>query len=138
MGYKRESKTYNLVFKDTAMAGLEVLTKSCPTGVFLEMASLVDVELPLKKEDEEKVQRLFDRFADRLVSWNLEDDDDQPIPATIEGLYSQDLDFILQIILAWLDAVGGVTAPLGQPSTSGSRSLEEQLPMDPLSASLSN
>ena len=75
------------------------------------------------------------RFAGALVSWNLEDEDGEPIPADLAGVLSNDFDLNLELIGAWLDAASGAATPLGRPSTSGSPSLEASLPMDPLSPS---
>ena len=83
---------------------------------------------------------MFTGFAEALVSWNLEEpvldaageeaDETRSEPATLEGLYSQDMAFALQVIRAWMDAVASVPTPLGQRSADGSPSLEASLPME--------
>lgn len=63
-------------------------------------------------------------FADRLVSWNLEDDDGKPIPADIEGVRSLDNRTFEIITSAWYKAM--VEVPTSSSSTSnGSRQSEE-------------
>jgi hypothetical protein len=80
---------------------------------------------------------MLELLAGALVSWNAEDPDTgMPIPSTMEGIRSQDLDFNLKIINAWTDAIGGVSAPLPETSTAGEPSVEASIPMDVLSASL--
>lgn len=115
MGYRREARIYKLNFADPEFHGLEVRAKSCPTGVFLEMSTLHEIQIPIKPADEAKVYRLFDHFSKALVSWNLEDDAGSPVPADLHGIYTQDLEFILAIMLAWMDAVGGVSTPFPNP-----------------------
>lgn len=79
-------------------------------------------------------------FTQRLVSWNLTDDDDQPIPATAEGLRQVDTSLVTALKNAWLQSIVGVhTAdPLSQSSPSGAPSLVESVPMEALSPSLAS
>ncbi|GAA2209314.1 hypothetical protein GCM10009850_047720 [Nonomuraea monospora] len=132
MGYKRPAKIYKLVFAEDDMAGLEVKARSMSTGDLLDMAPLLDLKLSASPtaEEMESIAELLERFADVLVSWNLEDEDDQPVPATLEGLLDQDIDFVMRIIMAWADAVSGVPAPLPEPSPGGEPSLAASIPMD--------
>jgi hypothetical protein len=89
----------------------------------------------LTPEDLALVSDFFGGFAKYLVEWNLENDDDTPVPATVEGLQSQDLGFVMRIVQAWLEGVQAAAPPLPQPSSSGRPSLEGSLPMEPLSSS---
>ncbi|MFC5834659.1 hypothetical protein [Nonomuraea insulae] len=133
MGYKRPARVYKLVFnEDDDMAGLEVKARSMSTGGLLDMAPLLDLQLSASPtaEEMESIAELLERFAGVLVSWNLEDDDDEPVPATLEGLLDQDIDFVLRIILAWADAISGVPAPLDGLSPGGEPSLVASIPMD--------
>jgi hypothetical protein len=150
MGYVRQRKIYKLVFEDPDMAGLEVRARSVPLGTLMrliELAGLIDRGTANLNPDEAKaIRELFTGFADALVSWNLEEpviDDETgeetgevcPVPATVDGLYSQDMDFALHIIEAWMDAVAGVAGPLGRRSSDGEQSLAASLPMEPPSPS---
>jgi hypothetical protein len=131
-GYKREKKVYTLVFDDAEFEGLEIKTRSISLGKYLEMQTLIDSEL-----NRENIDKLFGEFAGILLSWNLEDDDG-PVPITVEGLYSQDLDFVKAIIDAWRDAMVGVHAPLPQSSPGGEPSPEASIPMEALSGNLAS
>lgn len=130
MGYKR-TKTYRLVFEDPEFEGLEVRAKSVPTGSFLKITELMDLggSEGFTSDDMDKIRDLFGTFAGALIDWNLEDDDDQPVPATLDGLLSQDLDFVLQIIKAWMEAVTTPPESLGKGSPSGVQFPEGSIPM---------
>lgn len=144
MGYKRQLKIYNLVFSDPDMAGLEVKTKGTSLASYLKI-----VELAMKMQgsaaddiDLAALDELFGRFADVLVSWNLEVETvvkgkpvDQPVPATKEGLLDQDPEFVMAIVNAWTSAVGDVGGDLGKGSTNGANFPEVSIPMELLSKS---
>lgn len=129
MGYKYRPDVYKLIFEDPSFHGLEVHAKSTPIGVFMELSKLAAVELPLKPEDQARVQGMYTSFGEALVSWNVEDDNDEPIPATVEGMKQLDINFVLHIILAWMDSVGAAAGPLKQRSTPGTFP-EESIPME--------
>lgn len=140
MGYVRQRPIYKLVFADEDMDGLEVRARSVPLGVFLRIEEITGKgSAPTDAE----VKELFESFAESLISWNLEepvdpddpDGDKRPVPATVEGLYSHDLEFIVKIILSWQTAVAEVPAPLGRRSPNGGLSPVPSLPMEPLSGS---
>ncbi|MEU3851717.1 hypothetical protein [Streptomyces sp. NPDC029554] len=79
-------------------------------------------------------------FAKRLVSWNLTDDDEQPIPATPEGMRQVDTSLITALKDAWVQALTGVhdADPLPQSSPSGEPSPVESIPTEALSPSLAS
>jgi hypothetical protein len=79
-------------------------------------------------------------FRERLVSWNLTDEDDQPIPATPEGLRLVDTSLASALKQAWVQSITGVHAadPLPQSSPSGEPSPVESIPMEALSQSLAS
>ncbi|MET7452538.1 hypothetical protein ABZT03_11690 [Streptomyces sp. NPDC005574] len=80
------------------------------------------------------------RFGERLLSWNLDDDDEQPIPATEAGLAQIDQGLARALQNAYVEAIIGVHTgdPLPQTSTSGEPSLVESVPMEALSPSLAS
>lgn len=125
-GYRRERNLYKLVFDQ--YPGLVVRTRSASAGMVFDVSRLTDLE-----PTPDTVEEMFEKFAGVLVSWNLENDEGEPIPATVESLMDEDFDFVMQLIHAWIRAVTGVSAPLEKPSTSGNPSLVESLPMDVLS-----
>lgn len=136
-GYQRKKKIYKLIFADEEMNGLEVRCTSVTINTMLELTALAG--LASKSPDEydaddlQAVDVVFDAFAGALVSWNLLDDEGVPVPATVEGIRGQDIDFINEIIKAWMERVAGISDPLGRRSTAGSRSLEALIPMETLS-----
>jgi hypothetical protein len=134
MGYKRETKLYRLKFADSAMDGLVVDMKSLSTGAFLEVAELADTFTGQKLADMDvsAMRKVFEVLAGALVSWNLEDEHDKPIPTTYDGIVSQEFDFVLEIFMAWVGAMSSVDIPLPAGSNSGATSPEASLPMEPL------
>jgi len=132
VGFIRQRRVYRLNFADdTELAGLEVRARSVPLGEFMSIVGLADTAEP----GSEEMQRLFSGFVAQLVSWNLEAEDGQPVPADLEGLYSQDFEFAMQLVLAWIEAIASVPGPLGAASPSGETSPAPSLPMEPLSPS---
>lgn len=128
MGFKPREKTYKLVWPDDSeLHGLEVRTKGASLGDLLNLVRLAQNAARGVLDD---VPELFERFADVLLSWNLEDKDDQPVPATVQGLHSQDFGLVQKIIEAWMSNVAGVDPSLGKDSNSGAISPVLSLPME--------
>lgn len=125
-GYKRERPLYKLVFADPEFDGLEVMTKSLPLGEFLELQKLQ----ARAAEDPDAAEQVIRRLADVIVSWNLEDDQDQAVPATYDGLLGQDLPFVMVIFQAWQEAVSSVPNRSPDGSNGGGTSLELSIPME--------
>lgn len=121
-------KVYRLVWPEGSdYAGLVVRARSLPMGLFLELAPQIDAlsglqPSDLTAENTENILAPLRMLGRHLVSWNLQDEVDgelHPVPATFEGLISQDADLILAIVQAWVQAAGVVPAPLGPPSSPG-------------------
>ncbi len=140
MGFTPKRKHYRLVFADPDMQGLVVEATSPPMGVFIDGASLADLD----SDDAQsagrlkEVDALFSHFAAALMSWNLEDEEGASIPATKAGLYTQDIDFVLAVIRAWVQVTTSVAAPLSDGSSAGGPSLVASIPMETLSTSLAS
>lgn len=77
----------------------------------------------------------LDRFHKELVSWNLTDRSDQPIP--ISESPNRDNRLIRQLNQAWIQAMVEVhdSDPLSDSSSSGETSQAPPIPMAPLSQS---
>ena len=133
MGYKPRTKVYNLDFTGTDHEGLHVSIRGLNTGQYMDL-----FEAKTEAEAGGETSRLLHIMASRLVSWNVEDEDDRPVPATLDGIKSQDLDFNLTIVNAWTTAMAGVSAPLEPSSSGGGPSLEASIPMEALSGSLAS
>lgn len=127
MGYTVKRKSYHLKFVDPEMGGLEVVAHSGSTGNILNI-----MEQETDGRIAEAVKDSMAVFADNLVSWNLEDEQGQPVPANLDGLKTLDLDFVMLLIQGWVQSVQDVPAPLETPSTSGKPFQEASLPMEAL------
>lgn len=129
MGFKR-NKTFELDFEGTELEGLKVVCRRPSLDALAYAAEMQGQQLsPATFRD------LVRHFADGLVSWDLEGDDDAPVPATYEQLIKQDEEFLTDLLDAWYPAVQGVDRNLDDGSSSGDPSLEASIPMEPLSAS---
>ena len=127
MGYRRQTKTYKLVFRDEEFDGLEVRAKSMPLGVFLDMEAAA---FEADRGSKEKGLEMMQYFSDVLTSWNVEDEKGNPVPTTVDGLLTQDFDFVQEIIATWKLAMIGVDAPLRQNSPGGEQFQEGLIPME--------
>jgi hypothetical protein len=154
MGFLPDETVYKLVFEDPSMEGLEVRARSVPLGPLMDLLKMADrvkdiVPTTVTAKDMEDVERLFTGFVGSLVEWNLErrttDGGTEVVPATMDGIRSQDLTLMMKIVKGWIDAVSGVSAPL-EPSSPGGEPIpvtgvtfpESQLPMEPLGNPLSS
>jgi hypothetical protein len=144
-GYTVQRSVYKLTFEDPSLEGLEVRVRAMTiremmdvTDEFAGDLSFMGRLTPGMKDNPDKLMEWFARY---LVSWNLEEepeseeDEPTPIPATLDGVKSLELPFFLRILLAWLPATAGVQPDLKEGSASGESSLEESIPMEPLSPS---
>jgi hypothetical protein len=144
MGYNPGVRVYKLVFVDRE--GLTVRARSTDTDTFIAMSRLADLAEDADLTDDgavKELEGLFSTFSKHLVSWNIElpvDPGDEskgvyPVPATRAGLGKLDLDFVLELVFAWLDAISSVAPPLSKTSSNGPPALEGSMPMEPLSTS---
>ena len=125
--FKRERKLYQLQFEADELDGFECVATGTTLERFIEITALSEVLKTPEGRTPENVEKQFTLFAEYLVSWNLDDDDDQPIPCTYEGLKTQDFEFVMAIMMAWMQALGGVPDDLGKDSSSGETYQEESL-----------
>ena len=141
--YQPKRKLYQLRFEDhpgfeVTMGGLSIdgfmsLARQAAGMQGLDLAAMKGPEL---EQALESVDGLFTRFAKSLKAWNLDDDDGRPVPETAAGVRGQELDFILEITMAWMDAIASVDIPLPQPANEPETFPEGSIPMEPLSPSL--
>lgn len=132
MGYKRNPKVYNLVFDEsTEYPGLEVQVRTLSMGQFLSVLT--------GDGGAGAPGRTFDLFVERLVGWNLEDEETgEPVPVTREAIEDEDDDLINAITKRWAFEVLGVSAPLESGSDSGGISPAESLLTEVPSESLAS
>jgi len=107
--------------------GLIVHARSIPLGELMRITELVDQGLG----DVGAFREALGMFAKALLGWNLVDDDDADIPATLEGLIGLDAGFSLELMEGWMTSIAGVSAPLAEKSPSGEMPplMEAGLPM---------
>lgn len=76
-GYKRQKPLYALKFEGDEFEGLEIMARTIPLSKFFELQRLQE----LASTDADAAEEVVRRLAGVLVSWNLLDDDDNPVPA---------------------------------------------------------
>jgi hypothetical protein len=128
MGYRPKRRIYNLDFTGTDYEGLQASVRGMTVGEELEL-----------DEADLTGDLVVKTLVKRLVSWNVEDEQGNPVPCTFEGVCTQDGAMVLAIINALRQASSGVPDPLPQSSPSGEPSpVASAIPMEPLSASPEN
>lgn len=137
MSYKR--KNYRLTWPEGHVRhGLNVVMR----GMSIDDMQAATALKGATGEDVEKSKELLAQVAEllaaKMVSWNLTEDDETPVPITVENIRREDLTMIMEILNAWTEAAVGVKATLGKGSNSGSTFPEESIPMDASSPSLPN
>jgi hypothetical protein len=142
VGFTPRGKVYVLDFTgDAELDGLTVRARSAPIGMVLDMGELAAAidDNPAGQAgvlaQMAKMRPVLEKFADVLLSWDLEVKPGEPTPANLDGLLQVDTGQVMRILTAWQKAVSDVPAPLPEPSSGGGPSLEGSLPMEPLSAS---
>jgi hypothetical protein len=133
VAYVRKSRIFKLVWpEDSDLASLEVRVKSIPFGqLIFELApvlsgigDLFEGDLTdLTPDDLERARKPFELVADSLMSWNIEDKDEEtgevtPVPCTLAGLLSLDPPEVMGILRAWIEAAASVASPLGNDSST--------------------
>ena len=127
MGYKR--KVLHLVFPDKP--GLEIFVRSVNVRRALSLMQLADKlsggEVTGTAEAERVTVELFGAFADRVVSWSLEEDDGTPLPVSPEALLDWDFDDAISWVLTWIQQATSISLPTAPPTGTGD--LEASIPM---------
>lgn len=126
MGYRRVPTIYTLN-EIPGEDGLIVRMKTISFGKVRRLISLMEND-----NDDNVMDEISAQVSKNLVSWNLVDENEDEIPATVEGIDDQDFDLILKIVNAWLDAITGVSKDLGKDSSSGAKFPGEPLTMEAL------
>lgn len=124
MGKRLERRAYVLTWDEgTYLAGAEVRIRATPISVMEELNELRFSEsIPL--------------LLEYLESWNLEDENGEPIKQTEAAVKeSLELPVLKEIVQRWIDAATGVTAPLDPLSRDGRESpdtalMEQSMPME--------
>ena len=106
----RYDTVFRLKFDDPELAKLEVRLRQS-YGLVDSAGGLVAADLDAIRSgqanpaDLERLRALVADFSGALVSWNLEDDDGQPVGTDVHTVRSLDLLFVLTLVGAFLSAV---------------------------------
>jgi len=131
MGFEAPGTGQKLDFTGTRLEGLEVTVDSASVGMLLDI--MADYEA-VTGEDVKPgeaipvIRRLLENFGELLEEWNVERKG-RPVPASYEGLRQLDINFVVELIGAWLTGTTDPGDELGKDSTSG-----ENLPGGPTAA----
>ena len=129
MGYKR--KVLHLTFEDKP--GLEFYVRSVSVKRALRLMRLAGSMDDAKPEEQAQkdIEELFGAFAERVVSWTLEEDDDTPVPVSLDSLLEWDFDDAIQWVLTWIQRATSIAVPTPAPAdgTGTATSLEASIPM---------
>ena len=136
--FKRERKLYHLNFEAADLDGFECYASGTTLDQFVEITALAEELKTEEGRTKENIEKQFTVFAQHLKSWNLDDDDDQPVPCTYEGLAGQEFDFVMAIMMAWMAAIASVPDPLAGRSDSGETSPAPSLALAAVSESLAS
>jgi hypothetical protein len=129
MAFQRKRKIYRLVFEETEYEGLEVRVRGLTTGEYLEIVALSGST----SDEGNETEKLLKLFAKHLVAWNLQEEDSgEFVPATFEGVVSNDLAMNMYIIDAWTDAMAKAPASTEKKSLAGEPTLVASIPTESL------
>jgi hypothetical protein len=138
MGFRLETR-FRLFFEDEAFIGAEVTMGRMSIREAFEFDRVRFREVADLDELEKKSEDLAAIVAKHLIDWNLEDAKGKPIPCTAKAIIDSQDDLLPTLVNAYVQAVAGVVAPLGQSSNGGQPSdLAASIPMEPLSESQSS
>ena len=133
--FRRERKLYQLNFEDPELDGFECVMSGVSLERFVDITALAaELETP-EGRTKENIEAQFTTLAGSMVSWNLDDDDGKPISCDYEGLRVQDFDFVMKIMLGWMQALASVPKDSNSDSPSGEISPEQSLGLASVSRS---
>lgn len=115
MGYRKVPTIYTLdmAAKNPEYEGLVIRMKAISFGKVRKLIKATE------SADDENFDEMLDLIVHGLVSWNLLDENDQEVPADLDGLDEQDFPFVMDIVEQWLDCMTSVDEDLGKDSQSG-------------------
>lgn len=128
MGYKVKPKQYRLKFRDAEFEGLEVVMGSMSVGEWERLMAPAPLTAAERAAESDWGLQLF---AERVISWNLEDDAGRPVPLTVAALKDLDRAFLNAVVSGWQLAIIGVDPTSSGASPGGEPPAETA---DPLTA----
>lgn len=131
MSYKRKITTITVKF-DGDYDGLEVVMKALKIKTFKTLIPLMTKFDGVDDTDADAVLELADKVAQIIseyaVSWNMVDDDENPVP--LSELPDEEIALILGLFQGWTQGMSGTDADLGKDLTSGETSPMPSLQME--------
>lgn len=124
MGFRPQKTIYNLHFEESTLAELEIKVTSCSVNEFNEIMSGADAQGQAAIDG---ANRMLSKFAENIVSWNLEHDDGTPMAISAETLGNLDQPLVIRLIAAWQAAMVTVPNPSKPGSYAGAHSEELSL-----------
>lgn len=108
-GFIPEPTHYRLNFSDGPLEGLQVTVRSVSIRRRISF-NKVRFTLPQTAEEADNyIEDMYAEFIDRVVDWNLRDEDGNVVPKTVDGLMDQDENAVQEIIKAWIDILDNNT-----------------------------
>ena len=133
--FRRERTLYQLHFEEPELDGFECVMSGVSLDAFIGVSALAaKLETP-EGRTQENIEAQFTTLAGSMVSWNLDNDDGQPVPCDYEGLRVQDFDFVMKIKQGWMQALSSVPKASENDSPSGEISPERSLGLAAVSTS---
>jgi hypothetical protein len=132
VAYTRKPKVFRVSFEEPhPLAGLTLQTKGLSVKEFaafgLRLGEVAMVERAGTDADQLSelrnligaIDEVKAMFADKLIEWDMLEEDGSPVPATLEGVLSLDDDEFFGVVNEWLTAIGGVDDQMGKESAHG-------------------
>lgn len=115
MGYKRSALLLEWP-EDSEFSGLAIRMKRLSIRQLMRIESLSELEDASAEKVDAAMSEMLDIVGRGLLSWNYEDEDSRPVPATRESLDDLDADLVLTLVRAWKRVATAV--PLDSPPSS--------------------
>lgn len=115
MGYKKVPTIYTLD-KIKGSEGLVIRIKGLRVGKLRRLVRILESD---ERSLTEVLDEALDLISANAVSWNVTDEDDQPVELNREGLEELELSELMEILGAWTDKLTSVGDDLGKDSISG-------------------
>lgn len=120
MGFTAPMAVVPLTFRNSSLEGLEVWMSTPSLDAIGDMMLLGKIDVKkMTAEDVDCLRRVFAAFILSLKRWNVDVDvldangiptgEKKEVPATEEGVRSLDGNFLLLVILGWVETVTGLS-----------------------------
>jgi hypothetical protein len=127
MGVRLKSRVFQIQWPDDHdMAGVVVQIRA------RRMREVIRIFELRENRMSESANQIIDIFGEALVSWNIDDDQGNPIPANADGIRELEDWQWNDILDGYWEAVNGVDGPLSGDSSNGGQPPVELPPMDEL------